>query len=86
MEHVAVADDAAEQQFFFHVARVFEQGCGQAGGGVLAFERDEGGVEEHHALVVDEFELRPGPEEVVVGAAGHAEFEDGAVAERAQAG
>lgn len=52
----------------------------------MALEGDEGGVEEHHALVVDEFELGPRPEEVVVGAAGHAQLEDGAVAESTQAG
>lgn len=82
MEHLAVADGAAEQRFLFHVARVFDEDCGQAGG-VLTLEGDEGGVEEHHALVVDEFQRGPCPEVVVVGAAGHAELEDGAVAEGA---
>lgn len=49
----------------------------------MALERDEGRVEEHHALVVDKLELGPGPERAVA-AAGPAELEDRAVADYAQ--
>ena len=88
MKHIPIANNPTKQQLLFHIARILNQSRGQAasGGGVLALERDEGGVEKHHALVVDEFELGPCPERVIVGAAGHAELEDRAVADSAQAG